>query len=121
MAVPRRYLGAGRCTDGQGPVHGGTRGPAGPLPTVEVSRHERDANARSGTARGSVGSRPAQDCEGVTLMTDVEEFEERPGEGKPLRYLAVASVVAWILAVCAVCVILPLYSHPSLACGLAPL
>ncbi|MEU0184830.1 PP2C family protein-serine/threonine phosphatase [Streptomyces sp. NPDC006207] len=54
-------------------------------------------------------------------MTDAEQFEERRDEGKPLRYLAAASVVAWILAVCAVCVILPLYSHPSLACGLAPL
>ncbi|MDX3095051.1 PP2C family protein-serine/threonine phosphatase [Streptomyces sp. ME01-24h] len=54
-------------------------------------------------------------------MTDIERFEEEQGEGKPARYLAVACIVVWVLALCAVCVLLPMYSHPSFACGLAPL
>ncbi|MEU4096766.1 PP2C family protein-serine/threonine phosphatase [Streptomyces sp. NPDC026673] len=54
-------------------------------------------------------------------MTEIEQFEEGSDDGQPLRYLAFAGGLAWILLVCAVCVTLPLYSHPSLACGLAPL
>ncbi|MEU0183947.1 PP2C family protein-serine/threonine phosphatase [Streptomyces sp. NPDC006207] len=54
-------------------------------------------------------------------MPDIEQFEEEPDGGRPPRHLAVVGGVAWMLAVCAVCVILPLYAHPSLACGLAPL
>ncbi|WP_431961752.1 PP2C family protein-serine/threonine phosphatase [Actinacidiphila sp. bgisy160] len=54
-------------------------------------------------------------------MPDIEQFEDEPDDGRPMRRLSVACGVALVLAVCAVCVILPWYSHPSLACGLAPL
>ncbi|MEU1621107.1 PP2C family protein-serine/threonine phosphatase [Streptomyces sp. NPDC005722] len=54
-------------------------------------------------------------------MPDIEQFEEDSDDGRPMRNLAVVGGVVWILALCAVCVTLPLYSHPSLACGLAPL
>lgn len=46
---------------------------------------------------------------------------EEEGEGKAARYLAGASAGAWIFTVCAVCVIVSVYSHPSFACGVAPL
>ncbi|WP_329189509.1 PP2C family protein-serine/threonine phosphatase [Actinacidiphila glaucinigra] len=54
-------------------------------------------------------------------MPDIGQFEEEPDDGQPLRHLAVAGGALWVLAVCAVCVILPLYIHPSLACGIASL
>ncbi|MDX3095455.1 PP2C family protein-serine/threonine phosphatase [Streptomyces sp. ME01-24h] len=54
-------------------------------------------------------------------MPDIEQFEQEPEGGRPMRRPGVAAGVAWILVVCAVSVTLPFYAHPSLACGLAPL
>ncbi|MFD3456369.1 PP2C family protein-serine/threonine phosphatase [Streptomyces sp. NPDC058691] len=53
-------------------------------------------------------------------MTDIEQFEEAREDGQPVHRLAVAGLLASVLALCALCAVLPL-EHPSLACGILPL
>lgn len=55
------------------------------------------------------------------VMTDPEQFEQEPEDRRPVRNLVVAAAVVWVLAVGALCATLPLCTHVSLACGIAPL